>query len=99
MVPYTFEHDILTRIVSVTIKLEYISIKLNQTKSTQHLHYTLLLFVCVYGICWGLHVPQQAMVIHTVYIRGGVAQWVACLTRNMEVVGSIQPHQRPPFFP
>ena len=44
-------------------------------------------------------VPQQAMVIHTVYMRGGVAQWVARLTRNMEVVGLIQPHQRPPLFP
>ena len=30
--------------------------------------------------------------------RGGVAQWVARLTRNVEVVGS-SPNQRLPLFP
>jgi len=29
--------------------------------------------------------------------RGGVVQWVARLTRNVEVVG-FEPHQRHPFF-
>ena len=32
---------------------------------------------------------------------GGVAQWVACLTRNrwMPVIREFEPHQRPPLFP
>ena len=31
-------------------------------------------------------------------LRGGVAQWVARLTRNVKVVGS-SPIKRPPLFP
>ena len=40
-------------------------------------------------------------VLGAVFLRGGVAQWVAPLTRDrwIPVSREFEPHQRPPLFP